>query len=469
LIKKLKSSLTVKIFLLTALLLTVCCIATYGFIAWMIPKTYPNQIDWDDVEPLAYEAAQELRNTNFNEYAMRVETLEEIHRSVHGYDIELHIFDANGYEVAKKDLQLRTGKTISDYDTGKRTHEYSFFLDDSTDKYVLLYADSSQAVNQALEALNKTFPYLIITVFVISAFAAFVYSKYITAPILKIDKASQKMTELDFNVKCETDRIDELGRVSKNLNALSGKLSVTLEKLENANAQLVEDINKERQLEKERLEFFSAVSHELKTPITIVKGQLQGMICEIGRYKDRNTYLVQSLDVVNNLEKMVQELLTVSRMDAPGYTCYREQFDLVPLIKQCLTAGEDIFIQKDMKLFCTLPGTAIYEGDQQLLKKVFDNLIINALTYSPTGNSITVNMIHDGDNIKLSIENTGVYIENEDIARLFEAFYRPDQSRNRQTGGSGLGLYIVKKILDLHSAKYHIESGTNGVIFTVIF
>jgi len=469
LIKKFKSSLIAKIFLLTALLLTICCIATYGFISWMIPKTYPNQIDWDKAELLAYEAAQELQGTNFDDFSIWAESLREISSDLYGNDLELHIFDSNGYELDKDDLEIRTGETISDYNTSKRTEKYSFSLANRSDKYILFYADNSQAVNQALEALNKTFPYLIITVIVISVFAAIFYSRYITSPILKINKASQKMTELDFNVKCEMNSTDELGSLSNNLNTLAKKLSSTLEELENANAQLLADIDKERQLEKERLEFLSAVSHELKTPITIVKGQLQGMIYEIGRYKDKITYLPQSLEVLNNLEKMVQELLTVYRMEAPEYTCNREPFDLGQLIKQCLNDQEDIFIQRDIKLTYNLPENTIYEGDRQLLKKVFDNLIINALTYSPAGNSISVDMVEDGESIKFCIKNTGVHIENEDLSRAFEAFYRPDQSRNRQTGGSGLGLYIVRKILDLHGVQYDIANEADGVIFAIIF
>jgi two-component system sensor histidine kinase VanS len=426
--------------------------AAYGFISWMIPKAYPHQIDLAQVELLAYEATQELRNTN--DYT-RAKALEENHRDLYGDSLELHIFDSDGNEINIEDEQTKTGAVISDYDSSKRTEIYSFSFAGNAEEYTLFYADGSQAINQTLEALNKIFPYLIITVLVISALAAFIYSKFITAPILKIDKASQKMTELDFSVRCETGRTDELGNVSKNLNALSEKLSITLESLENANTQL--------------LEFFSTVSHELKTPITIVKGQLQGMIYEVGRYKDKGKYLAESLEVVNSLEKMVQELLDVSRMDTYGYTCNREPFDMVQLLKQCLITPEDLFIQRDMKLSYSLPESAVYKGDRQLLKKVFDNLIINALSYSPAGESIAVCMEQDGRYIRFSIENTGVHMENDDTSRLFEAFYRPDQSRSRQTGGSGLGLYIVKKILELHGANCEIQNSHNGVVFKIVF
>ena len=467
-IKKLKRSLTAKIFLLTTMLLTACCIVTYSFVAWMVPKTYPAQIDMKSAELYAYEAAQELRHISISDYQFLTDSLEEMARTQLGHDLELHLFDENGNEVSRSDIYEQTGNTISDYEVKKMTQKYAFsFLDDES-VFSVIFIDNSQAVNQVVDALKSIFPYLIIMVLGISLLTSFVYSKYITAPIKKINRDSQKMTTLDFNVKSTTNRTDELGGVSDSLNLLAAKLSETLSELENANAKLVDDFNREKQLEKQRTELFSSVSHELKTPITIIKGQLQGMIGGVGRYKDRDTYLIQSLEAVTRLELMVQELLTVSRMESPDYMFARAPLDLVELIRQCLMEQEDLFVQKEMELICDLPMSLIYTGDKQLLKRTFANLIANALTYSPQGNTIVVHLSEDNTGMKkFSIENTGIHIDNEDLIKIFEAFYRTEQSRNRQTGGSGLGLYIVKKILDLHGADYSMENTANGVIFTI--
>ncbi|NLO84835.1 MAG: HAMP domain-containing histidine kinase [Clostridiales bacterium] len=466
-IRKLRSSLTAKVFLLTALLLTLCCMATYGFIWWMVPQTYANQIDLESAEHFAYETSQELQMESRDHIPLRVEALLEISRAQFGSDLELHIFDESGYEVSQYDISQQMDKHISDYDAAKRTQNYSFSFADDTSEHTLFYADNAQAVNQAMEALSKVFPYLIALVLLIALLTAFIYSRYISAPIQKINRASQKMAALDFNVKCDTNRIDEVGGVSANLNALAEKLSITLGELASANAQLIKDIDHEKQMEKQRTELFSSVSHELKTPITIVKGQLQGMICGVGRYKDRDTYLLQSLGTMNSLEIMVQELLTISQMEAPDYACTREPFDLVSLLRHSLEAQEDLFIEKSMRLTCHLPESELYEGDPQLFKRVLDNLIVNALTYSPHGNDIVISLAQDDLGIQFSIENTGVHMTDADLQRVFEAFYRTEQSRNRQTGGSGLGLYIVKKVLDLHKVKYTMENTNRGMIFTI--
>lgn len=440
--------------------------ATYAFIAWLIPKTYLSPIDLDSVEVFAERIIEEFQNTDYRELEIMAASVEKVARDQYGEDLQLYLFNSTGAKVYGKEAIQMNPKLNGVVNQTKR---YSVTFVGSPEAYSFYFMDGTQAVNQALEAINQVFPYLIITIFIISILASFVCSKYITLPILNISKASQKMMELDFSIQEKSKRTDELGTVYNNLSSLAQRLALTLNELEDANEQLKEDIKKERQLEQQKTEFFSAVSHELKTPITIAKGQLQGMIYNVGRYKDRNTYLVKSLKVINDLETMIQDLLTISRMDVSGYVCRREPCDLTFLIKQCLTAQEDIFIQKDMGLSLDLQDSVIYRCDQLLIKQVFDNLIGNALNYSPSGKQINVFIKQNKEKIDFYIENTGAHIETEELSRLFEAFYRPDQSRNRQTGGSGLGLYIVKKILDLHNAHYSLENAKDGVIFYIEF
>ena len=277
------------------------------------------------------------------------------------------------------------------------------------------------------------------------------------------------MASLDFSGLCTVRRTDEIGILASSLNDLSVKLSSALSELQSANKQLQADIDKGRELDRQRIDFFSAASHELKTPITIIKGQLQGMLYQVGRYKDRETYLAESLAVTDTLEKMVQELLTISRLDTPGYVCKKSKFDLSNLINERLSAHEDLFMQRDLTVETSISPEVSVSGDMQLLQKVLDNLLGNAAVYSPAGNCIFVKLWQDTKKVKLTIENTGVHIQDGDIPKLFEAFYRVDQSRNRQTGGTGLGLYIVKTILDLHGAEIKIENTGQGVIVSVQF
>lgn len=320
-----------------------------------------------------------------------------------------------------------------------------------------------------VEALYKALPALAIVIVVISVLAAVFYVWYMTAPIKKISKMSKRMASMDFNSLCPVERTDEIGVLSNSLNTLSSNLSAALMELKEANQKLQADIDKEKELELRRMEFFSAASHELKTPITIIKGQLQGMLCGVGRYKNRETYLAQSLEVTNSLEKMVQELLTVSRIEAPQYSCIKTHFDFTQFLRQRLAAFDNLFVQKELSVTINLlPGVYI-DGDMGLLQKVVDNLLGNAAAYSPPGNSVRIDLCYAEEKVHFAIENTGVHISEDDIPKLFEPFYRVEQSRNRQTGGSGLDLYIVITILNLHKAEISVQNIDDGVAIKVIF
>lgn len=193
------------------------------------------------------------------------------------------------------------------------------------------------------------------------------------------------------------------------------------------------------------------------------------MLYQVGRYKDRETYLAQSLEITDTLGKMVQELLTISRLDTPGYVCKKSNLNFSNLIVDRITAFEDLFMQKDLTVEQSISPEIYILGDMQLLQKALDNLLGNAAAYSGAGNQVLIKLRKDTETTTLTIENTGAHIPDEAISKLFEPFYRVDQSRNRQTGGTGLGLYIVKTILDLHGAKIEIANTIQGVIVSIQF
>lgn len=455
-IKKIRSSLSVKVFVLTAVLMAVCCTVTYLCIARFSPYIYSHRLE--DAEELAQLAYLELPNYNFSESELKydIELYNKALKTQFEGEFVFHILPSDNAEL----------RSFDGVDT---TTRYNFHFADSDVEYTVFIAKNTEKESQITEALQKAIPVLSIVILAVSIVASFFYTVYMTTPIKRISKISKQMAALDFSGHSETRRIDEIGVLSDSLNELSQKLSSALSELQSANEQLQADIDKERELERQRVDFFSAASHELKTPITIIKGQLQGMLLGIGRYKDHQTYLAESLEVTNTLEQMVQELLTVSRLETPGYICAKSRFDFARLVEDRLTAFDDLFAQKELALEKSLlPGTYLL-GDAQLLQKVVDNLIHNAITYSPVQNKIAVRLWSEQDKVCFSVENTGVHIPDEVIPKLFEAFYRVDTSRNRRTGGSGLGLYIVKTILDLHGAGIEIANTVQGVSVKVSF
>lgn len=427
---------------------------TYLCIARFSPYIYAHRLE--DAEELARLAYLELPHYDFSEGELKYDTefFNETLKNQFDDEFVLYILPSDSAEL----------RSFDGVDT---TTRYRFCFANSDVEYTVFIAKNTEKESQITEALQKAIPVLSVVILAVSIVTSFFYTVYMTTHIKRISKISKQMAALNFSGLCDVRRTDEIGVLSGSLNELSRKLSSALSELQSANEQLQADIDKERELERQRIDFFSAASHELKTPITIIKGQLQGMLYQVGRYKDRDTYLAESLAATDTLEKMVQELLTLSRLDTPGYVCKKSEFDFSNLINECLSACEDLFMQRELTVESFISPDVSVSGDIRLLQKVLDNLLGNAAAYSPAGNRISVKLWQIDDKAKLTIENTGVHIPDGDIPKLFEAFYRVDQSRNRQTGGTGLGLYIVKTILDLHGAEIKIENTRQGVMVSV--
>ena len=447
--------------------MVACCSVTYLCIAHFAPYIYSH--DLAEVEELADMLSEELSHIPKEEVQYFIQGYNDILTKQYDDEFAFHLFQSSGNEIALSDLNEFTGNKIDDYKNTDTTEAYKISFADSTEAYILLLAKNTNKESQVVLALQKTLPILSVAILLISVIVAFFYTWYMTKPIKKISKLSKQMADMDFSGLCPTNRTDEIGVLSHSLNDLSKKLAAALSELQEANQKLQADIDMERRLEKQRVEFFAAASHELKTPITIIKGQLQGMLYQVGRYKDRETYLAQSLEITDTLGKMVQELLTISRLDTPGYTCKKSNLNLSNFIIDRVTAFEDLFMQKDLTVEQSISPEIYILGDMQLLQKALDNLLGNAAAYSGAGNQVLIKLWKETETTTLTIENTGAHIPDEAISKLFEPFYRVDQSRNRQTGGTGLGLYIVKTILDLHGAKIEITNTIQGVIVSVQF
>ena len=453
-IKRIRSSLSAKVFMITAVLMAACCSITYFCITQFAPYIYIH--DFSSIDEELPFWAEELSHYTKEEVLVILE------------DYTGRIIEENDNEFVFN-IFPNDSEELRQFNKNDTSRWCQLTFADSPEEYIIFFSKNTEKESQVAEALQKAIPVLSVVIIAVSIVAAFFYTTYMTTPIKRISKISKQMAALDFSGLCTVRRIDEIGILADSLNDLSRKLSSALSELQSANKQLQADIDKERELERQRMDFFSAASHELKTPITIIKGQLQGMLYQVGRYKDRETYIAESLAVTNTLEKMVQELLTISRLDTMGYVCNKNEFDLSSLINECLSAHEDLFMQRELTVEIFISPVIFVLGDMRLLQKVLDNLLGNAAAYSPAGNHIFVKLWQNDNKAKLTIENTGVHIPDGDIPKLFEAFYRVDQSRNRQTGGTGLGLYIVKTILDLHGAEIKIENTGKGVIASVQF
>lgn len=329
--------------------------------------------------------------------------------------------------------------------------------------YTIMTAQPLKSVNEMSEAFLKLLPWIMLTIFIISTAGSFICSWMLAKPVQEISRISKRMSSLDMTWRCDIRRSDELGVLAGSLNTMAQKLSAAMNELETANHQLQIDIEKERKQETQRRAFFAAVSHELKTPITILKGQIESMIYGIGAYKNKEKYLPQSLDTVERMENLVKEILTISRLNADGFELTKEPVDLRHLLQDNINTYQPLAEKKDITIHSMMNDAVVCDIDRKLFGKVISNIMSNAILYSPSNEKVIITLTHQ----TLCIENTGIHIPDDKINELFSPMTRLEESRNKQSGGSGLGLYIVKTIVDLHHLSCEIANTEHGIRFTI--
>lgn len=451
--KKIKESIGAKTFLTMFLLLTVCCILIYGMVMVFLPKNYQVELQNQFTTDL-YKLTESLEKSGW----------EDISQDILAFSIRNNAFvrieDEAGNEmlavnISNDEKKNNAAKTLSS--SGSFTYKGK--------NYRLLATASLIAVAQSYDILVKLIPFIAGMILMISVIAAYVCSRYFSKPLIDICGVAKRMTRLDMTWKCDESRSDEIGQLAGSLNEMSAQLSGALESLQSANEQLQSDIEKQRRQERQRIDFFTAVSHELKTPITIIKGELEGMIYKVGEYKDRDAYLKHALKTATDMEILVKDILSAARMGGSDFQLLREKVDMTRLIERCCRKVKGVAEDKKIKMLSHLQQNVFYHGDERLLQQAVSNIINNAVIYSPEQAEVEVEL----SDAMLTVHNTGVRIKDEDLEQLFIPFFRVDKSRNRNTGGSGLGLYIVKTIFDHHRISYKLGNTENGVKFTVGF
>ncbi len=485
--RKIRESLTARIFLLTFAILFAASAITFSLIAWATPITYTSVVSRQLLEK-STQLAESLKTTPFQESGALLD------RFIQETGAVVMVMDSQNALVetpSKLAVQPRENgeMDVGIYFSQEENSAYSIAVSgpypyaaadssavsveisfaDREGPYVLSVSPQAVPANQAVEALGKAAPWLLLAMAAFSLLCSLFYSRYIARPIVRLSAISQKMANLDFDWECGETRRDEIGTLGRSLNQMSRRLSSSLSQLQEANQALRQDMERERELERRRTAFFSAASHELKTPVTILRGQLTGMLEGVGVYRDRDKYLGRALQTTARMEGLIQELLAVSRIESGSFALHCAPVELSALAERQLALDAPLLEQRGQRLEQRLaPGLSV-QGNQPLLQKALGNLISNASFYSPSGAVVRVTAEEREGRPALTVENTGAHIAEEALPHLFEAFYRAEQSRSRRTGGSGLGLYLVKMILERHSAEYAIENTGDGVRFTILF
>ena len=357
------------------------------------------------------------------------------------------------------DLQDNTNANqILDYE--ENHVNYKIFVNriqdrDGNPEY-LFAMTSLQPVNEAAGMIKEYYVYIIIATLFLVMLASFYYSRKIARPLLRINRTTRQMAGLDFSEKIPITTRDEIGDLSRNINELSDRLHTHILRLE-------QDIEKEKQLEHTRKEFISGVSHELKTPLSVIQSCLAILQDGVASHK-RDYYFKAMEGEVHRMDLLIADMLELAKYESGTYTMDKDSFYIDDVIERVCAKLTVEIKAKRLHLETILKPVEVVANERRI-EQVIVNFLSNAIRYTPEQESILVTLQEDQDTVKICIENRGTHIPDEQLEKIWERFYRGEPSRQRSAGGTGLGLAISSKILEMHGVPYGATNTPDGVMF----
>lgn len=323
-----------------------------------------------------------------------------------------------------------------------------------------------EGIKDSVSISNRFLMYAGILVSLLSGFVIWVITKRMMQPIHELALISEKMTNLDFDAKYEGKGKNEIAVLGIHINQLSTALETTIKELKNANNVLKKDIAQKEEIDEMRKEFLSNVSHELKTPIALIQGYAEGLQMGINEDADsRDFYCDVIIDEANKMNMMVKKLLDLNQLEFGNDVINLERFDVGTLIRTYIQSADILLKQNDIKIIFECEEPVFVWADQFKTEEVFNNYFTNAMNHCDGIKEITVAMEQRDGKVRITVKNTGKQIPDESIEHLWEKFYKVDKARTREYGGSGVGLSIVKAIMDSMNQKYGVENLEDGVVF----
>jgi len=323
-----------------------------------------------------------------------------------------------------------------------------------------------ESIRESVDISSKFLIYIAILIILLSVVLISYFSKRLTKPILELTEVSKKMTELDFDAKYSSGGRNEIGTLGVNFNTMSEKLETTISELKNVNYELQQDIEQKEKMEIRRSEFLGNVSHELKTPIALIQGYAEGLKEIVNEdLENREFYCDVIMDEANKMNQMVKNLMALNQVEAGGDETVLERFDITSMIRGVLQSSEIIIRQKNVTVNFRQDTPVNVWGDQFKVEQVVRNYISNALNHVANEMIIEIKIQTSENKARISVFNTGSPIPLEDVERIWEKFYKVDKSHAREYGGNGIGLSIVKAIMESFKQEYGIKNYDNGVEF----
>lgn len=381
--------------------------------------------------------------------------------------MDRYIFGKNTsrYKILEEYDNYKIQRTYDPWRDNMYLESWGFFSDNST---AFIMSTPLSSIGENVSLSNRFLAYVGFFAVTIGAAVVFITTRRITKPISRLSNLSEKMSNLDFDVKYEEAPREtaEISVLGSSMNKLSERLKESIGELKSANNQLKKDIEEKTKIDEMRKEFIANVSHELKTPIALIQGYAEGLQEGMGEDKEsRDYYCDVIVDEANKMNKMVKQLLTLSSLESGNDKTVMERFDLVELIQGVVSAAQILLQQKGVTVEFAQQEPVYVWADEFKIEEVVTNYLSNAINHADGEKKVVVRIAQEDDDVRVSVFNTGTPIPEEAIPNLWSKFYKVDKARTREYGGSGIGLSIVKAIMDAHSQTCGVRNWENGVEF----
>ena len=376
-----------------------------------------------------------------------------------------------GYIFGKNMPKVSILKTHDNYFIQKTYDKRSdsYYLESwgyfSDNKTIFLMSTPLASIRESVELANRFLAYVGIAALLVGSLFIYFATKKITSPILQLANLSEKMSNLDFDAKYTGQAEDEIGVLGNSMNRLSDTLKETIGQLRTANTELQQDIEEKIKVDEMRKDFIANVSHELKTPIALIQGYAEGLTEGMAEDPEsRDYYCEVIMDEANKMNKMVRQLLTLSALEAGNDAPVMDRFDLTDLIRGVINSVGILIQQKEADVHLEDCGPVYVCADEFKIEEVVTNYLNNALNHLAGEKKIVITVEDNGEEALVTVFNTGNNIPEEDIPNLWTKFFKVDKSHTREYGGSGIGLSIVKAIMDSHRKACGVRNVEGGVL-----
>ena len=349
---------------------------------------------------------------------------------------------------------------------------YNFIYLTSTldNEYKLYIRVPIASIKESVKISNSFLQLIGCCTAIVSGVIVIIISKRFTDPILQLNEVAQKMSKLDFSAKYkETNLNDEIDNLGKSINVMSNTMEKTIKQLRNTNIELEKDIEEKSKTDEMRKQFISDVSHELKTPIALIQGYSEGLVENIAKDEDsRRFYAEVILDEANKMDLLVKKLLELTKIEYGALKFNNAEFNINELIEETIRKSQVILEEKNINVIFDNDKDVVVCADEFYIEQIINNYFTNAIKNikEVNGRKEIIIKTEKKDNLThVSIFNTGNKIKEEDVDRIWKRFYKLDESRNRENGGTGIGLALVKAIMERLQKDYGVVNKEDGVEF----